>query len=47
MLYIHHNWLFGIVVLRHTHIHMYVILFLKFNQMTSQLSIDVMLVFRW
>jgi hypothetical protein len=46
MLYVYHNWLFGIVVLRHTHIHyvahIYIILFLKFTQMTYQFKSDVM-----
>jgi len=46
MFYIYHNWLFGIVVLRHTHIHsvahIYIIFFLKFTQVTSQFKIDVM-----
>jgi hypothetical protein len=40
--------LFGIVVLRHTHIHyaahIYIILFLKFTQMTYQFKSDVMYV---
>ena len=46
MLYIYHNWLFGIVVLRNAHIdsvvHIYIILFLKLTQMISQFKIDVM-----